>query len=208
MSNRQGYELFNTKVDVSGAIGVTRQHKVLLEYVAQESYTRAFANLGPAEQQLVRDDAEERYFSYAFLHQSGTQHGNLKVDLQNDFTTGDNCFPKARHKTLHLLDKYRKTVVTKVTHSEGTSFAQKSGRGGGNRGSNGNGKGHDSITYDKKYWKDKECYKFHKKGHPTTHCPKKPSDDGDLSTASTVSSIKKLKKDLKPIKKAFATVNT
>jgi hypothetical protein len=60
MSNRQGYELFNTKVDVSGAIGVTRQHKVLLEYVAQESYTRAFADLGPAEQQLVRDDAEER----------------------------------------------------------------------------------------------------------------------------------------------------
>jgi hypothetical protein len=39
LSNPQWYERFNTKVDVSGAIGVTRQHKVLLEYVAQESYT-------------------------------------------------------------------------------------------------------------------------------------------------------------------------
>jgi hypothetical protein len=39
MSNLQWYTHFNTKVDVSGAIGVTRQHKVLLEYVAQESYT-------------------------------------------------------------------------------------------------------------------------------------------------------------------------
>jgi hypothetical protein len=124
--------------------------------MAQESYTRAFADLGAAEQQLVRDDAEERYVSYAFLHQSGTQHGKLKVDLQNDFTTGDNRYPKNRQKTLHLLYKYSKTVVARVTYSEGTSFAQKSGRGDGNRSSNGNGKGHYSSTYDKKYWNDKE----------------------------------------------------
>jgi hypothetical protein len=58
MSNPQWYERFNTKVDVSRAIGVTRQHKVLLEYVAQESYTRAFTELGPLELKLVRDDAE------------------------------------------------------------------------------------------------------------------------------------------------------
>jgi hypothetical protein len=84
------------------------------------------------EQQLVRDDAEERYVSYALLRQSGTQHGNPKVDLQNNFTTGDNRYPKNRQQTLHLLDKYSKTVVAKVTHSEGTSFAQKGGRGGSN----------------------------------------------------------------------------
>jgi hypothetical protein len=53
LSNPQWYERFKTKVDVSGAIGVTRQHKVWLEYVAQESYTRAFMDLGPVEQQLV-----------------------------------------------------------------------------------------------------------------------------------------------------------
>jgi hypothetical protein len=45
MSNPQWYERFNTNVDVSGAIGATRQHKVLLEYVAQESYNRAFTDL-------------------------------------------------------------------------------------------------------------------------------------------------------------------
>jgi hypothetical protein len=53
LSNPQWYECFNTNVDVSGAIGVTRQHKALLEYVAQESYTRAFTDLGPVEQQLM-----------------------------------------------------------------------------------------------------------------------------------------------------------
>jgi hypothetical protein len=80
----------------------------------------------------VRDDAEERYISYAFLRQSGTQHGNLELDLQNDFTTGEKRYLKNRQQTLHLLDKYSKHVVAKVTHSEDTSFAQKGGRGGGN----------------------------------------------------------------------------
>jgi hypothetical protein len=136
------------------------------------------------------------------------QHGNLKVDLQKDFTTGDNRYPKNRQQTLHLLDKYSKTVVARVTHSEGTSFAQKSGRGGGNRSINGNEKGHDSSTYDKKYWKDKECYKCHKKGRPAMHCPKKPSDDDNRSTASAASSVNKLKKDLNSTKKAFTMVNT
>jgi hypothetical protein len=164
--------------------------------------------LGAVVQQLMRDDAEEQYVSYGFLRQSGTQHGNLNVYLQNNFTTGENRYPKSRQQTLHLLDKYSKTVVAKVTYSEGTSFAQKIDRGGGNRSSNGNGKGHDSSTYDKKYWKDKECYKCHKKGHPATHCPKKPSDNDDRSTASAASSVKKLKKDHKSIKKAFTKVNT
>jgi hypothetical protein len=99
-----------------------------LEYVAQESYTQAFTDLGPVEQQLVRDDAEERYVSYAFLHQSGTQHGNLKVDLQSDFTTGDNRYPKNRQQTLHLLDKGKSgsyvhaARVGMQNHSKGKSL--------------------------------------------------------------------------------------
>jgi hypothetical protein len=69
MYNPQWYERF--LMDVSGANRVTVQHKVLLEYLAQESYTRSFTDLGAVEQQLVRDDAEERYISYAFLRQIG-----------------------------------------------------------------------------------------------------------------------------------------
>jgi hypothetical protein len=209
LSKPQWYERFNTKVDVSEAIGVTRQHKVLLDYVAQESYTKSFEGLGVAEQKLVRDDVEERYVSYAFLRQSGIQHGNLKVDLQNDFTTGYNRYPKNRQQMLHLLDKYIKTMIPKVTQSEGASFAQKGGRGGG-RSYNGNGKGHDSGTYDKKYWKDRECYKYHKMGHPATHCGKKSNsnEDDDRSAAVTVNSVKKLQKDIKSTRKAFTTVNT
>jgi hypothetical protein len=65
-----------------------------------------------------------------------------------------------------------------------------------------------STSMTKKYWKDKECYKFHKKGHPATHCPKKPSDDDDSSTASAAHSVKKPNNDLKSTKKAFTMVNT
>jgi hypothetical protein len=82
-----------------------RQHKVLLENVAQETHTSALVDLGAAEKMLVRDDAKERYFSYAFLQKNGNQHGNLKVDLQNEFATGGNHYPKNRQQTLHLLDK-------------------------------------------------------------------------------------------------------
>jgi hypothetical protein len=111
LSNPQWYEQFNTKMDVGEAIGVTRQHKVLLDYVAQESYTKSFTDLGAVEQKLVRYNAEERYISYAFLWQIGLQHGNLKVNLQNYFTTGDNRYPKNHQQTLHLLDKYSKNVA-------------------------------------------------------------------------------------------------
>jgi hypothetical protein len=76
MTNPQWYEKLNTKVDVGLAIGVTQQHKVLLEYVAQENHTLTFAALSAEQKQAVHEDAEERYISYAFLHQSRAQGGS------------------------------------------------------------------------------------------------------------------------------------
>ena len=104
-----------------------------------------------AEQLVLREDAEERYLSYAFLRQIGTQHGNIKLDLKNDVTTGENRYPKNRQYTLHLLDKYSKTVVQKMTHSEVMAFVKggrghRGGRGRGNRGRRG---GRGNKPYDK-----------------------------------------------------------
>ena len=221
LTNPQWYERFNTKVDVGEAIGVTRQHKVLLEHVAQELHTQAFATLTDAEQEAVRTDAEERYISYVFLRLSGAQHGTLKTDLQNDFTTGNNHYPKTRQQTLHLLDKYSKTVVTKPTPSEGSSFAQsggggRGGRGGGsgrgNGGGRGRGSGNTGKPFDKEYWKEKECFKCGKKGHPASHCPEGDDDDKSRSSTSSKASIKKLSKDMtkgmKSMTKAFTQLQT
>ena len=48
ISNPQWYKRFNTKVDVGESIGVTQQHKVLLEYEAQELYTKTLSALTEA----------------------------------------------------------------------------------------------------------------------------------------------------------------
>ena len=106
MSNSQWYERFNTKIDVSTAIGVTRKHKVLLEYVSQDLHNQAYDTLTDAEKTAVEEDAEERYVSYVFLRHSRPQHGKLRNDLKDDFTTGDNRYPKTRQQQIHLLDRY------------------------------------------------------------------------------------------------------
>ena len=115
LSITQCYERFNTKVDVGEASRVNRRHKVLMEYVAKELYTQNFSALTEAEQLVIREDAGEHYLYYAFLRQSGTQHGNIKLDLQNDFTTGDNRYPKNCQHTLHFLDNYSNIVVQRTT---------------------------------------------------------------------------------------------
>jgi hypothetical protein len=56
--NLQWYECFNTKVYVGDDIGLTFQHKILLEYVAQELQNQAFGDLAASEQLPVRDDDE------------------------------------------------------------------------------------------------------------------------------------------------------
>jgi len=203
MTNAQWYERFNTKVDVANAIGVTRQHKVLLEWVSQETHNQAFDTLTPQQKETVRADAEERYLAYAFLRQSGKQHTTLRVDLQNDFTTGDNRYPRDHQQTLHLLDKYAKTTVYKPpVQSEGSSFTQK---GGKDKGDKGRAKGNQSSKYDKQHWADKICFNCGKKGHPAWSCDK--DDDDTKSTTSTADSVKQLTKEMKSIKKKFSTVN-
>ena len=118
--------------------------------MAQELYNQTLSALTEAEQLVTRDDVNDRYLSYAFLRQSGTQHGNLMVDLQNDFTTRDNLYPNNRQQTLHLLDKYSKTVVQRTTQSEGTAFMQVSkGHGGGIGRGNIDGRG--NKPFDKEY---------------------------------------------------------
>jgi hypothetical protein len=204
-TNEQWYERYNTKVDVGSAIGVTRQHKVLLDHAAAEIHNQKFDVLSETDQKDVREKAEEQYLAYVFLRQSGKQHNKLKVDLQNDFTTGDDRYPKNRQEVLHLLDKYSKTAVATITPSEGSTFIQEGDRD-------------EEEHYDKEWWEDKTCYKCEKKGHPASNCPnkkkggskgggKKKKDDDEKSRSSKSSKSKKtvaVRKLHKKAKKSFA----
>jgi hypothetical protein len=212
LSNEQWYERFNTRIDVETAIGVTRQHKVLLDHVAHgtihgSTFEKHADGISQtiAEQAAIREKAEERYLSYVFLRQSGKQHNKLKVDLQNDFTTEDDRYPKNRQVTLHLLDKYSKSVVAQAPISEGTAFTRRGSQGG------------KQDTYDTAYWKDKECFNCHKKGHSSSHCPDKDKDNDDKSVSSKssktsksskASKAKSITKTQKRLKKSFATLSS
>ena len=70
LSNEQWYERFDTRIDVGTAIGVTRQHLVLLDHVALKA-GMSFAAQNASEQKATRETAKERYLSYVFLCQSG-----------------------------------------------------------------------------------------------------------------------------------------
>ncbi len=211
--NNDYYDKLNTKVDVADAIGVEFQHPVLQAFVADEKGGPKYTDMNLVEQAQIRVEAQEIFLSYIMLRQSGKQHTKLRVDLQNDFTTGNNRYPKDRQQVLHLLDKYSKTAVAAPGISEGQSFSQF--------------KGDPKQPYDTAYWKDKECYNCGKTGHPSNHCRSKPSgkkpggdrkpkakaknggnDDSKsvyskTSKASTANSMSKLQQDMK---KSFVTL--
>jgi hypothetical protein len=212
LTNDQWYERFNTKVEIGKAIGIARQHPVLLEYVSQETNSSSYATLAAADKLTVETDTEERYLSYIFLKQSGKQHDKLRMYLSDSYTTGDDKNPKTRQEVLHQLDKHSKTVVSKtVVADQGNSFAQQ-GSGSVNT-TNRGGDTRNGDSYDQNFWKDKTCFKCNKKGHPASHCKdKEDSDDrsSSRSSQSSKTSIAKLKKDLKKSakanKKSFTTL--
>ena len=88
MTNDNYYERFNTKVDAEEDISITRQHRVLTERTSQETFKK-FYDLSSDKKIEASKDTKEGYLSYIFLRKGGKQHKKLRVDLQNDFTTGD-----------------------------------------------------------------------------------------------------------------------
>ena len=225
-TNDHWYEKFNTRVDVGDAIGITRQHKALLKFETEAAHPGIeFAKLTEAQQAKIREKAEEQYLSYVFFRQSGTQHNKCKVDLNNDYTEGEDLFPKNRQAALHLLNKYSKFYVSKPTESQGSSYAQQGGGGQSPK---------QKKPYDKEHWKDKNCFNCGKLGHPSTQCPdKKPAaqtaaakkaaaqkaakkkakkksddEDDDKSSKSSKSAKASIKKKMKQTKRNYATLQT
>ena len=107
-----------------------------------------------------------------------------------------------------LTDHYSK-APTAITNSEGTAFAQNAAKKKkkGDKDKTKSDTPKDPKDFDKEWWKDKECYRCGKKGHPATAClVKPPSDDDDKSSCSSKSSSKaiaEIQKSMKTIGKAM-----
>ena len=194
LSNEHYYEKFNTKIGVGESCGVARRHPSLAKYVLHETDPgKELEDLTPEQLKEVNEDAEERYNTYIFLKQAGKQHNKLRMDMKDDYTKGKDNYPKNRQDALRQLNRYTKSSVPQTPSSEGTMFAQSQQQ------TPKNGKG--DKHFDKVYWKNKECYNCHKKGHPSWACKQAKKEEDDAASAA---SVKKLEKSQKQLKKSFA----
>ena len=66
LTNEQYYAIFNDKVDVVEAIGITRQHCVIIGCMAKETL-KTFDEISSDEKLELIKDTKERYLSYIFL---------------------------------------------------------------------------------------------------------------------------------------------
>ena len=75
----------------------------------------------------------------------------------------------------------------------------------------------DKKDFDKKYFRDKPCFKCGKKGHPQSHCPAKDNyDDSSISSKSSKGSksgsgkpkLKEFENQFKSLRKSFAQLKS
>ncbi len=133
----------------------------------------------PDEQEAVRVSARERFLLYALIKTSNSKHDKIKDDLLDDYAKGSDNYPQTMLQALMLMDHYSKTS-TAITTLEGTAFAQsgKKKKKGGDKEKKPKAP-KDPKDFDKEWWKDKECYRCGKKGHPASACSVKPLSNND-----------------------------
>jgi hypothetical protein len=206
-TNNKWYDWFNSKVEVAESVGVSFDFEKIWEYCAMEAHKAAYTSLRSDKQEAVRISARERFLSYALIKTSNSKHDKIKDNFLDDYTKGSANYPQTRSQALMLMDHYSKTP-TAITTLEGTAFAQsdKKKKKGGNKEKKSKAP-KDPKDFDKEWWKDKECYRCGKKGHPASACSVKPLSDNDdkliRSSKSASNAMAEIQKSMKTMGKAM-----
>ena len=184
MSNTQYYEAYRTILEVAESVGCVFANDKTLDYCAQLLHKQPYEALATADKKIVAENARDRFIAYGLLRTSNKEHDHLKNALSDDFAKDQDNHPPTPQQSLMLMDKYSKSP-TVVTQSEGTSFAQK-GKNKGSEKKKSDDKNPKTVEYDKDFYKDRECFRCGKKGHPKSACTVKlkESDDDDKSVGS------------------------
>ena len=199
LTNHQWYERFNTRCETAKSCGVRFDvFPVLWDYCAGLLNNGAgveYKNLSEEDQKIAKQDSEERFLSYVFLTNSNAGNDTLKRELKNDFIMGMDQYPEDCSTALMFLDRYAKSAPPPST-SERTSFAQKGpgGKKGGDtkKDDKDSDKKKDSKTDEKKDgYKEMECFRCSKKGHPARFCPNAMSDSSSTGRAKSNKSLSK-----------------
>ena len=214
LSNTLYYETFRTKVEVAESVGCTFADDRTREYCAQDEFKSSYDSLSADDKAKVDDSARDRFIAYGLLRTSGKEHDHLKHALSDDFAKGGDNYPRTPQQTLLLLDKYSK-APTVVTQSEGTSFAQTGKKKGGGK-KKSDAVDPKKVEFDKDFYKDKECYRCGKLGHPKSACTVKLNKDADddksvgskrSSSSDMAKAVSEIKNATKQIGKAMTQVN-
>ncbi len=167
--------------------------------------------LRPDEQEAVRVSARERFLLYALIKTNASKHDKIKDNLSDDYTNGSDNYLQTRSKVLMLVDHYSKTP-TAITTLESTAFAQsdKKKKKGGNKEKKPKAP-KDPKDFDKEWWKDKECYRCGKKGHPASACSMKLLSNNDdksiCSSKSASNALAVIQKSMKTMGKAMTQIS-
>ena len=185
LSNTEYYRMFNMKVEVAESVGCVFSNDKTRDYCAQLEYKKSYQTLTPTEKDTVDTLARERFIGFGLLKTANKDHDHLKHALSDDYTKGSDNYPVNSQQALLLLDKYSKKPAVVAT-SEGTAFAQKGKKGDAKKKS-----GNDdpsNFEFNKEFYKDKECFRCGKKGHPKKACTAKlTATDDDKSVKSSTS---------------------
>jgi len=184
MSNTQWYEAYCTILEVAESVGCVFANDKTLDYCAQLLHKQPYEALGTADKKIVVEQARDRFIAFGLLRTSNKEHDHLKSALSDDFAKDQDNYPPTPQQSLMLMDKYSKSP-TVVTQSEGTSFAQKGKNKGGEK-KKSDDKNPKKVEYDKDFYKNRECFRCGKMGHPKSACTVKlkESDDDDKSVGS------------------------
>ncbi len=194
-------------MEVAKSVGVSFNFEKIWEYCALEAHKAAYTSLKPNKQEAVRVSARERFLSYALIKTSNSKHDKIKDDLLDDYTKGSDNYPQTRSQALILMDHYSKNP-TAITTSEGTAFVQsgKKKKKVGDKEKEPKA-AKDPKDFDKEWWKDKECYRCGKKGHPASACSIKVlsnNDDKSIRSSKPPSNaMAEIQKSMKAMGKAM-----
>ena len=92
-----------------------------------------YTSLSDSDQQTTKEDLEECFLAYLLITNSSTVNDSIKHELKNDYVKGSDQCLDTKSTALMFLDQYSK-MNPPSSVSEGTSFAQKGGKGGKKKG--------------------------------------------------------------------------
>ena len=164
-TNNEHYDKLNNLVDVLKSYGWSIGTETLL-VEADDVWKRldAQGRQDDSNIELLMKRNEERFLAFALIAKSdNNRYGELKTELENDYTMGSNRYPTTMTKALHLLTNYKPSRPVTQQSSNNVSFAQKGKKGNNNNKNNGD--------KDDSWHKDAICHHCKKKGHIKPNCP-------------------------------------